>query len=130
MRFARLARFASQRNASVTVLAALSVGLLLSGCMLRSQRLAAQSGSAQSQAGQVQAAPAQAANGDGSIETVPFRTGVSSATVEKMGRARACTGGKGAGLVTEPGPVEVYRMQCENGKTFMARCELRQCRPM
>jgi hypothetical protein len=23
--------------------------------------------------------------------------------------------------------VEVYRMRCEDGKVFMARCELRQC---
>jgi hypothetical protein len=64
------------------------------------------------------------------IERVPFRAGVSSATVERLARQNACSGGAGAGLVTEPGPVEVYRMQCENGKVFMARCELRQCRQM
>ena len=64
------------------------------------------------------------------IQRVPFRTGVSSATVEKLARAQSCTGGQGAGLVPEPGPVEVYRMQCEDGKVFMARCELRQCRKM
>jgi hypothetical protein len=61
------------------------------------------------------------------IERVPFRTGVSSATVEKMAKQQGCTGGQGAGLMTEAGPVEVYRMRCENGKVFMARCELRQC---
>jgi len=66
----------------------------------------------------------------GPVETIPFRTGISSATVEKLGRQQACTGGQGAGLITEPGPVEVYRMRCDNGKVFMARCELRQCRPM
>jgi hypothetical protein len=77
------------------------------------------------------AAPAasQPAAGD-AIQTIPFRTGVSSATVEKLARAQACTGGQGAGLVTEPGPVEVYRMVCDDGKVFMARCELRQCRKM
>jgi hypothetical protein len=64
------------------------------------------------------------------IERVPFRLGVSSATVERLARRQACTGGQGAGLVTEPGPVEVYRMQCDGGKVFMARCELRQCRQM
>jgi hypothetical protein len=73
-----------------------------------------------------QAAPATAAP----IERVPFRLGVSSATVEKMAGQQACTGGQGAGLITDPGPVEVYRMQCDNGKVFMARCELRQCRRM
>ena len=65
------------------------------------------------------------------IERVPFRTGVSSATVEKMARQQGCTGGQGAGLMTEAGPVEVYRMRCEDGamrgKVFQARCELRQC---
>ncbi len=64
------------------------------------------------------------------IERVPFRSGVSSVTVENLAKAEGCTGGKGAGLVTNKGPVEVYRMMCENGKVFMARCELRQCRKM
>ena len=61
------------------------------------------------------------------IERVPFRMGVSSATVEKLAKGQGCTAGQGAGLVTEPGPVEVYRMRCEGGTVFMARCELRQC---
>jgi hypothetical protein len=68
--------------------------------------------------------------GGAPIERVPFHAGVSSATVEKLAKQHACTGGQGAGLVTTPGPVEVYRMQCEGGKVFMARCELRQCRQM
>jgi hypothetical protein len=50
-------------------------------------------------------------------------------TVEQLARQHACVG-QGAGLVTEPGPVEVYRLQCSDGKVFMARCELRQCRKM
>ena len=65
------------------------------------------------------------------IERVPFRTGVSSATVEKMARQQGCTSAEGAALMTEAGPVEVYRLRCEDGpmrgKVFMARCELRQC---
>ena len=64
------------------------------------------------------------------IETIAFRPGVSSATVERMAKERGCTGGVGAGLVTEPGPVEIYRMICDNRKVFKARCELRQCKPM
>jgi PBP1b-binding outer membrane lipoprotein LpoB len=80
------------------------------------------------------AAPAPAPGmraGDGApIETIPFHTGVSSATVEKMARDQACSGGQGAGLITQTGPVEVYRMQCDNGKVYMARCEMRQCRQM
>jgi len=75
--------------------------------------------------------PAGPADADGTpIQKLPFRLGVSSNTVEKMAKQGACTGGQGAGLVTEPGPVEVYRMQCDNGKVFMARCEMRQCRQM
>ncbi len=64
------------------------------------------------------------------IERVEFRPGVSSVTVERMGRQAGCAGGMGAGLMTPPGPVEVYRMTCEDGKTFRARCELRQCKVM
>jgi hypothetical protein len=64
------------------------------------------------------------------IERVPFRTGVSSATVERLARNASCIGGMGAGLITEAGPVEVYRMACSSGKVFLARCELRQCKPM
>lgn len=73
-------------------------------------------------------APVAAANA--AVERVPFQIGVSSATVEALAKAQACTGGQGAGLVTAPGPVEVYRLQCDNGKVFMARCELRQCKAM
>jgi uncharacterized protein YerC len=76
-------------------------------------------------------APAPGLAADGApIQKIPFHTGVSSATVERMARGQACTGGQGAGLITEQGPVEVYRMQCADGKVFMARCELRQCRQM
>ena len=64
------------------------------------------------------------------IERVAFRSGVSSATVEKMAAARQCKGGLGAGLVSDKGPVEVYRMACDNGQVFMARCEMRQCAPL
>lgn len=61
------------------------------------------------------------------IELVPFRSGVSSAVVERLARQAGCTGGQGAGLVSEPGPVEMYRMACDGGRVFLARCELRQC---
>jgi hypothetical protein len=75
--------------------------------------------------------PAGLADAGGApIEKVPFRIGVSSATVERMARQQGCSGGQGAGLITEPGPAEVYRMQCDNGKVFRARCELRQCKQM
>lgn len=64
------------------------------------------------------------------IEALPFRQGVSSATVERLGKQQACVSREGAGLVTPQGPVEVYKMVCDSGRVFMARCELRQCRAM
>ncbi|MCE3262889.1 MAG: hypothetical protein K0R43_1968 [Pseudoduganella sp.] len=64
------------------------------------------------------------------VQKVEFRPGISSATVEQLAKAEQCRGGRGAGLVTEPGPVEVYRMACDDGRVFLARCELRQCKPM
>lgn len=64
------------------------------------------------------------------IKKVEFRQGISSATVERLGKRAGCTGNAGAGLVTEKGPVEVYRMQCDNGTSFLAKCEFRQCKPM
>ena len=76
------------------------------------------------------AAPALVDANGAPIERVPFVPGRSSATVERMAKLKGCTGGQGAGLVTPEGPVEVYRMMCQEGKTFMARCELRQCKAM
>jgi hypothetical protein len=78
---------------------------------------------------QAQPAPGLLLDANGApIEPIPFRAGVSSATVEKLAKQHACFGAQGAGLVTEHGPVEVYRMRCGDGKVFLARCELRQCR--
>lgn len=79
----------------------------------------------------VKVAQSQLVDADGvPIERVPFRAGISSVTVENMAKKQGCTGGVGAGLMTEPGPIEVYRMMCDNGKVFRARCELRQCKAM
>jgi hypothetical protein len=64
------------------------------------------------------------------IQTVEFEVGGSSVVVEKMARKAGCVGGKGAGLMTPAGPVEVYRMACENGKNYLAKCELHQCKVM
>jgi len=106
-------------------LLALTALVLLGGCaMFRSSPMPAAK----------TAAPARAAGlADANgvpIERVPYRVGVSSNTVEQLARQHACTGTGGAGLVTTEGPVEIYRMQCADGKVFMARCELRQCRKM
>jgi len=96
----------------------LLVAVLLGGCTLCKGRM---------EAAPVPAASALVDQNGTPIQRVPFKLGVSSATVERMAKQQGCMGEEGAGLVTEPGPVEVYRMRCESGKVFMARCELRQC---
>lgn len=58
------------------------------------------------------------------------RVGVSSVTVERLAAAEGCTGGQGASLDSEPGPVEMYRMVCGSGQVFVAKCEFRQCKPV
>lgn len=68
--------------------------------------------------------------GSAVVQMVEFRIGVSSVTVERLAKGFGCNTRAGAALVTERGPVEVYRTRCENGTTFLAQCELRQCRPM
>jgi hypothetical protein len=109
-------------------LVAVSVSVLLGACTFVESRMEA----APAPVAAVKPAAPGLLDANGTpIERVPFRTGVSSATVEKMAKAQGCTGGQGAGLMTEAGPVEVYRMRCEDGamrgKVFQARCELRQC---
>jgi hypothetical protein len=109
------------KRALVPLSIALAAALGLGGCSMFHQRMPAPA---------APAAPVAAPAAAPSVETIPFHTGVSSATVEKMAKQQGCTGGLGAGLITQPGPVEVYRMRCDDGKMFMARCELRQCTRM
>lgn len=74
------------------------------------------------------AAPKQV---DAQGNVVPrVRVGVSSVTVERLAAAEGCTGGQGASLTSEPGPVEMYRMVCESSQVFVAKCEFRQCKPV
>lgn len=61
------------------------------------------------------------------IEKVPFEIGVSSATVERIAKQNSCESKQGAGLLYKKGPVEVYRVDCKDGREIKARCELRQC---
>lgn len=78
---------------------------------------------------------------DSEIQKVEFKLGRSSYVVGEMAKKAGCIGNLGAGLITEQGPVEVYRMNCDNDedeethdnkkiKTFMAKCEMRQCAQM
>lgn len=61
------------------------------------------------------------------IQKVPFEIGVSSATVERIAKQNSCETDLGAGLLYKKGPVEVYRVNCKDGREIKARCELRQC---
>ena len=61
------------------------------------------------------------------IEKVPFEIGTSSATVERIAKQNSCESKQGAGLLYKKGPVEVYRVECSDGREIKARCELRQC---
>lgn len=78
------------------------------------------------QLAQASAAPSVPAK----IEKVPFRLGVSSVTVERLAKQNQCESKTGAGLLARNGPIEVYRVDCDDGKVYMARCEMRQCSPM
>lgn len=64
------------------------------------------------------------------VQKIGFRLGDSSSTVEKLGKHAGCDGEIGAGVITEKGPVEIYRMECTNGTNFLARCESHQCKAM
>jgi hypothetical protein len=73
------------------------------------------------------ATPPSTTNSDMKIEKVPFELGVSSITVERMAKQNSCQSEKGAGLLYKKGPVEMYRIDCEDGRELKVRCELRQC---
>ena len=101
------------------------MAVVLSGCSMFHDRVVPNT------AAVARPAPAPLVDANGApIEKIAFVPGVSSVTVEKMAAAQSCKGGEGAALVTPAGPVEVYRMRCDNGRVFMARCELRQCKQM
>ncbi len=61
------------------------------------------------------------------IEKIPFEIGVSSNNVERLAKQNNCPSSKGAGLIYKKGPIEVYRVTCDDGRELKARCELRQC---
>lgn len=64
------------------------------------------------------------------VQKLDFNQGVSSVTVERLAIQNQCISKQGAGQVTPKGPTEIYRVSCDDGRVFMAKCELRQCKPM
>ncbi len=73
---------------------------------------------------------AAAAPAEPQIQTIPFLAGVSSMTVEKLALKYGCSASKGAARITDKGPVEVYRMACDDERVLLLKCELRQCQMM
>jgi hypothetical protein len=69
-------------------------------------------------------------NEDPILQKIEFRTGISSVTVEKLALQSQCTSKQGAAQITPKAPTEVYRVSCDDGRVFMAKCELRQCKTM
>jgi hypothetical protein len=63
------------------------------------------------------------------VGATPPKFGKFSYVVEKMAKANGCQGSDGAYLTTEPGSVESYRVECDGGKAFAARCEYSVCKP-
>ena len=51
-------------------------------------------------------------------------------TVEKLALQYGCSASKGAARITDKGPVEVYRMVCDDERILLVKCELRQCKAM
>jgi hypothetical protein len=47
--------------------------------------------------------------------------------VEKMAKGNGCHGSHGAYLTTDAGPVEGYRVECDGGVVYVARCEYSVC---
>lgn len=66
-------------------------------------------------------------NAGAGLQKVAFVTGVSSVTVEKLAAKNQCLSKNGAGQITPKNPIEMYRIECDDGRVLMARCELRQC---
>lgn len=59
--------------------------------------------------------------------TTEQKFGKYSYEVEKMAKPTGCKGGSGAYLTTNAGPIEGYRIDCESGAVYMARCEYGKC---
>ena len=69
-------------------------------------------------------------NEDPILQKIEFKTGISSVTVERLAMQSQCTSKLGAAQITPKAPIEVYRVSCDDGRVFMAKCELRQCQTM
>lgn len=70
---------------------------------------------------------AHTSNKRSAFQTPEFEIGTSSNSVERLAKEQSCHSDQGAGLLAQSGPVEMYRIKCDDGRSITARCELRQC---
>ncbi len=111
------------------LLATAITSVLISGCGLFTKTKP--SSAATSNPVQTQAlAQGHAGSDDPAMQRIEFKTGISSVTVEKLAMQSQCTSKQGAAQITPKAPIEVYRVSCDDGRVFMAKCELRQCQTM
>lgn len=77
----------------------------------------------------VTTAPAAAAPNDMLRLNVPVPTGIWAYYAEHYARIRGCNlAGEGAVLIKKTADFEEHRVYCEDGKTFMVRCNAGTCR--
>ncbi len=111
------------------LLAAVITSVLISGCGLFTKTKP--NNEATSNPGKTQVlAHGQTSYEDPVLQKIEFKTGVSSVTVEKLAMQSQCSSKQGAAQITPKAPIEVYRVSCDDGRVFMAKCELRQCQTM
>ncbi len=103
--------------------------VLISGCSLFTKTKPASEAATKPAQTQI-LAHGLADNADPVAQKIEFKTGISSVTVEKLAIQNQCTSKQGAAQITPKAPVEVYRVSCDDGRVFMAKCELRQCQTM
>lgn len=102
---------------------------LISGCGLLT-KIKSGNDTASTSAQTSKLAQGNTANDQPVLQKIEFKTGVSSVTVEKLALQNQCTSQLGAAQITPKAPTEVYRVSCDDGRVFMAKCELRQCQTM
>jgi len=60
----------------------------------------------------------------------PSKVPAMSFEVERLARMNGCTPLAAADLLTEPGPVETFRVRCSAGSEVIIKCEYRKCRTL
>jgi hypothetical protein len=61
---------------------------------------------------------------------LPVPSGQSARDVERMHESRSCAASPRAEMIAKGPGSETYRVPCDNGETFIVRCEFGNCRAM